>query len=118
MHYVELLGERHPLCLSFAAAAALDEHFGGLEKMTDALLSESVRERAEAMDAVLGEMMQAGRIYAAAAGQPLPKPLPCRPTELLSAQEGAALAAIFATVRENTMREVKTRGNAEATQGD
>lgn len=118
MHYVELLGERHPLCLSFAAAAELDERFGGLDNMADALMSGSIKDRAEAMDAALSEMMAAGRIYAAAEGQPLPKPIPCRPTELMSAQEGSALAAIFATVRENTIREVRTRGKARATQGD
>lgn len=119
MHYVEMLGERHPLCLSFTAAAALDERFGGLENMTDAMMSGSVSKRAEALDVVLTEMMRAGRVYAAAMGEQLPKPIPCKPSDLLSAQDGSALAAVFAAVRANTHREVKTaEGKAEATQGD
>lgn len=119
VHYVELLGEQHPLCFSFSAAAALDKHFGGLENMTDAMLSGDIKKRAEAMDVALTEMMRAGRIYAEAMGEPLPRPIPCKPTDLLSAREGSALAAIFATVRDNSRREVKTAGGKEeATQGD
>jgi len=81
--YIELLGERHPLCFSLAASEALDESFGGLDRMTQALSSGSLSQTAKAVDTVLQILMKAGRVYCGARGDELPPPLPCRPADLL-----------------------------------
>jgi hypothetical protein len=59
--YIELLGERHPLCFSLAASEALDESFGGLDRMTQALSSGSLSQTAKAVDMVLQILMNVGR---------------------------------------------------------
>lgn len=117
MHYIELLEKKHPLCFSMAAAEELDAHFGGLDKMGEALLSKDIKTVAKATDKVLTEMLKAGRIYAGAMGEELPPAIPCRPSDLLDPRDGRALTAIFATVKGDSERKVRTQGNAEATQG-
>ena len=76
--YIELLGERHPLCFSLAASEALDESFGGLDRMTQALSSGSLSQTAKAVDTVLQILMKAGRVYCGARGgrTAAPAPLP------------------------------------------
>lgn len=118
VHYIEFLGKKHPLCFSMAAAEELDEHFGGLDKMADELISDDIKRVAKATDKVLTEMMKAGRIYAKAMGMDLPDQISCRPSDLLDPREGKAVVAVFAALRGDTARKVKTEGNAEATQGN
>ena len=118
VHKIELLGKEHPLCFSMAAAEELDEHFGGLDKMADALTSKDIKVVARATDKVLTEMLKAGRIYAAAMGEELPLPLPCRPSDILDPREGRAISAIFVAMKGDTARKVRAQGNAEATQGN
>lgn len=117
VHYIELLGKKHPLCFSMAAAEELDEHFGGLDKMADALTSKDIKVVAKATDKVLMEMLKAGRIYAGAMGEELPPAIPCKPSDILDPREGRAISAIFAALKGDSARKVRTQGNAEATQG-
>jgi len=72
--YIELLGERHPLCFSLAASEALDESFGGLDRMTQALSSGSLSQTAKAVDTVLQILMKAGRGYFGGGAPPSPPP--------------------------------------------
>lgn len=117
VHYIELLGKEHPLCFSMAAAEELDEHFGGLDKMADELMSGDIKRVAKATDVVLAAMLKAGRIYAGAMGEELPSPLPCKPSDLLDPREGRAITTVFAAIKGDAARKVRTQGNAEATQG-
>lgn len=117
VHYIELLGKKHPLCFSLAAAEELDAHFGGLDKMADELVSKDIKCVAKATDKVLTVMLAAGRVYAGALGEELPPAIPCKPSDLLDPREGRAISAIFAAVKGDSARKVQTQGNAEATQG-
>ena len=71
--YIELLGERHPLCFSLAASEALDESFGGLDRMTQALSSGSLSQTAKAPDPHEGG---AGLLWGAGGRTAAPAPLP------------------------------------------
>lgn len=116
--YVELLGEKHPLCFSLAASEELSEKFGGLEKMQNALESGDITRLAKAVDVVLSCLMKAGRIYVKAMGGELPNELPCRPADLIDVTDGEAVKAIFTAISADTSREVEAKGkNARATQG-
>lgn len=106
--YIELLDQRHPMCFSLAASEALDEAFGGLERMQEELQSGSVGRVAKAADTVLAILMQAGRIYASARGEELPEKLPCRPADLIDASSKEAVQAIFSAITGGTEREVET----------
>lgn len=115
LHYLELLGQKHPMCFSAAAAEALDEHFSGLDKLVSALTGRQVGIRTRALDKVLSELLRAGRTYACAMGEDVPPPLPCRPAELVGAADTEVILAVLETIREDSDRRVRTQGNAEAT---
>ena len=93
--YIELLGEKHPLCFSLAAASEVTEAFGGLENMSKSLSLDDIGKAAKAIDAVLTILMRAGRIYVKASGGELPPELPCRPSDLIDVTDGSAIRAIF-----------------------
>ena len=105
--YIELLGERHPLCFSLAASEALDEAFGGLDRMTQALSSGSLSQTAKAVDMVLQILMKAGRVYCGARGDELPPPLPCRPADLLDVRDGSTVGLILTAISGDSEREVE-----------
>lgn len=116
--YIELLGEKHPLCFSLAAASEVTEAFGGLENMSKSLSLDDIGKAAKAIDAVLTILMRAGRIYVKASGGELPPELPCRPSDLIDVTDGSAIRAIFETIRTDSDREVEAEvKNGEATQG-
>ena len=113
--YIELLGQQHPLCFSLAASEAMDEAFGGLDKMQEELQSGSICRVAKATDKVLTILLKAGRIYASARGEELPDKLPCRPADLIDASSKKAIYAIFSVISSDTEREVETASkNGEA----
>ena len=116
--YIELLGQKHPLCMSMSAAEELTEEFGGLDKMADMLDQDDVPKMARAVDRILTILMKAGRIYAGALGEELPPELPCRPADLIDVRDQAAVQAICSAMRADTERTVEVEGkNAEATSG-
>ena len=118
VNYIELLGQRHPLCLSLSAAEALSEAFGSLEKMGELLDSQDVSRMAKAVDTILTILLKAGRIYAGALGEELPPELPCRPADLIDVRDQAAVQAILSAMKADTERTVEVEGkNAEATSG-
>lgn len=115
--YINLLGQKHPLCFSLAASEKLDEQFGGLGKMQDELSSGQVSRVAKAADCILQVLLQAGRIYMSACGEPLPDPIPCRPADLIDVTDKEAMSAIWSAMKNDTAQEVQTEPkNAEATQ--
>lgn len=119
--YIELLGEKHPLCFSMSAAQRLTERFGSLDEMGAQLGSEDASIRRDAINDALEELMQAGRVYAKALGEPLPPQLPCKPADVLPPQTAPVLALILRTMRGDSQRDVEAEGsvkNVEATPGD
>ena len=118
VNYIELLGQRHPLCLSLSGAEALSEAFGSLEKMGELLDSQDVSRMAKAVDTILTILLKAGRIYADALGEKLPPELPCRPSDLIDVRDRGAVEAIFAAMRADAGRDVEAAPkNAAATRG-
>ena len=116
--YIELLGQKHPMCMSLAAAERIDEEFGSMDAMLDELHCGEVKRVARAADKVIQILMQAGRVYASAMGETPPPPIPCRPADLIAVSDRESLQAIFSTMNDDTKREVETEGkNAGATQG-
>lgn len=116
--YIELLGEKHPMCFSLAASEELSEKFGGLEKMQKALTGGDIAKVSMAVDAVLSCLLKAGRIYIKATGGELPAELPCRPADLIDVTDKAAVESIFSAIRSDTSREVETKTkNGKATPG-
>lgn len=117
--YIELLGERHPLCLSLSASEELSEAFDGMENMGKALESKDLAVVARAVNTVLTILMRAGRIYVKAVGGELPPELPCRPADVLDMRDGSAIKAIFSAIQSDSSREVEVQTkNGEATQGE
>lgn len=116
--YIELLGQKHPLCLSLAAVEALTEEFGDLSKMADELDERNLSKMASAVDRILTILLKSGRTYAGALGEELPPELPCRPADLIDVRDQAAVQAIFSAMRTDAERTVEVEGkNAEATSG-
>lgn len=114
--YVELLGEKHPLCFSLAASEELSEKFGSLEKMQKEMGSKDISKIAKAFDTILTVLLKAGRIYVSATGGGLPKELPCRPSDVIDVTDKDAVTAIFTAIYSDSARTVETKTkNAGAT---
>lgn len=114
--YIELLGEKHPMCFSLSASEELSSEFGGLEKMQNALESKDIAQVASAVDKVLVCLLKAGRIYVGATGGELPAELTCRPADLIDVTDGEAVKAIFTAISADTTRTVETKQkNGKAT---
>lgn len=107
LSYIELLGEKHPLCFSLAASEKLIREFGSLGKMAEKLESGDLAETARAVDNILSILMEAGRIYCNAIGENLPSELPCRPADVIDIRDGSAISAIFESIRSDTERTVE-----------
>lgn len=116
--YLELMGQKHPMCFSYSAAAELEEAFGSLEGMEAQVFDDKLTVCVPATNTLLEVLMKAGRIYARAMGEELPAPLPCRPVDLIPANDKKAISAVFATISGDAKREVEVKAkNAPATQG-
>ena len=116
--YIELLGQKHPLCFSLGAAEALNEAFGSIDNLDKEIGSKDVGRIAKATNTLLEILLKAGRIYAAAIGEELPAELPCRPADVIDVRDKSVLADAMAAIRGDTSREVETDSkNMEATQG-
>lgn len=115
--YIELLGQKHPMCFSLAASERVDEEFGGLDGFLAEVQSGDTRRIAKAADRMISILMAAGRTYVGALGEELPPPIPCRPADLIGVGDKESIRAIFSTVREDTGREVEIESkNTPATQ--
>lgn len=115
--YLELLGQKHPMCFSYAAAADLEEAFGSLSGMEEQVFSDKLSISVPATNILLETLLKAGRIYAKAMGEDLPNPLPCRPVDLIPANDKRAISAVFTTITGDAKREVEVQAkNAAATQ--
>lgn len=118
LSYIELLGEKHPMCFSLAASEALAEKFGGLENMDKALSGGDIRTTANAIDTILTVLLKAGRTYVSAIGGELPPEIQCRPADLIDVTDGAeAIKSMFSAIQNDNAREVEAKSkNGGATQ--
>lgn len=107
--YIELAGEKHPLCFSLSATEEICEQFGDLSGMAKALDSEELVPRIHAIDSVLTILMKAGRNYCDVMGQELPPPLPCRLADVLGVFDKDAIAAIRETIDSGKARTVEAQ---------
>lgn len=116
--YIELLGQKHPMCFSLTAATEMDKAFGGLESLSETLQAGGVGQMAMSVNTALEILLKAGRTYASLSGMELPDPLPCAPADLIDVTDGEAVKSIFSAISGDTEREVETvPKNGEAAQG-
>lgn len=117
--YINLAGQRHPLCFSLSATQAIGAKFGGLDGMSAAIQSPDLGTKLQAVDDVLEILMAAGRRYCAVSGEQLPPPLPCRPSDLIDATDPDAVDLIFSAISDGSERELEAvpAKNAAPTQG-
>lgn len=116
--YIELAKQKHPLCFSLAASEKLTKAFGGLDKMADGLIRNAdEKQSVDAVDTVLGILLDAGRIYIAACGEEPPPKITCRPSDLIDVRDTTIMQVIMEAMSEGTKREVEIETkNGEATQ--
>lgn len=115
--YVELLGQKHPMCFSYTAMAELEEHFGSLEAMEEQLGAEKLSIYVPAVNALLETLMRAGRIYASAIGEELPPPLTCKVVDVISLEDKREIITAYRTITGHSKREVEVAAKKqEATQ--
>lgn len=105
--YIELLGQKYPMCFSLTASEELDEYFGGLDKMNVALKNGTVGDIAKAANKILEVLMKAGRMYVTMSGGEVPPKLDCKPGDLIDVTDPKAIEAIFAVMKNDTEREVE-----------
>lgn len=105
--YIELANQRYPLCFSLAASEKLSAEFGGLANIQSVMQSGSESDAIRAIDRILTILMDAGLIYQEACGEPVPLKLPCRPADLLDAQDPTVVRTILDAIIGDTEREVE-----------
>lgn len=107
--YIELCGEKHPLCFSLSATEEICQQFGDLSNMGKALAETDVAKHLHAVDSVLSILMRAGRRYCEVIGEELPPPLPCRPADVIGLGDKSAIEAIYATINDDNARTVEAK---------
>lgn len=120
MTTINLAGREYPLCFSFTAMKRINERFGSIQKMGEALdnASNDISTFVDTLNDTLKILIDAGRVYAAHSGVEAPPPLDCEPADLLDNSSMGALTAVFATINGDSQRttEVAPGKNAGATQ--
>lgn len=120
LHYIELLGDKQPMCFSMTAAQNLTRHFGSIEEMGEQLMNEDVSIRRDAINDALAELIRAGRAYAKAKGDPLPPELPCAVADVVGPETVPLVTLILNVLKRDSAREVEieeTGKNGGATPG-
>lgn len=103
--FVTLGGEKRPVCFSLSAIEDIEERFGSLDAMREALTAGKVA----AINAVLEIMLRAGRAYCEAMGENVPPPLKCRPGDLIDVTDTDIVHDIFAAMTSDSTRAVEVR---------
>lgn len=105
LSYVQLGGEKHPVCFSLSAIEAIEDEFGSLDEMRDGLAKGSVK----AINSVLEIMLDAGRAYCNGMGMDCPPRLKCRPADLIDVSDTDVVKDIFAVMSGDSERSVEVR---------
>ena len=120
LQYIELLGEKQPMCFSMTAAQNLTRKFGSIEEMGEQLMNDDVSIRRDAINDALTELICAGRTYARAKGDPLPPELPCAVADVIDPETVPYVIKILSVLKRDSAREVEigeTGKNGGATSG-
>lgn len=118
VQYIELLGERHPLCFSMTAAKEITEDFGSFEEMANQIMSDNVSIRRDAATRAITVLLRAGRAYARARGDELPKEITCPVADIIGPETVPLVTLILTVIQGDSKREVATEDkgkNGEAT---
>lgn len=105
LSYVQLGGEKHPVCFSLSAIESIEDEFGSLDTMRDGLAKGSVK----AINTVLEIMLEAGRAYCLGMGMDCPPKLRCRPADLIDVTDTDVVKDIFAVISGDSERSVEVR---------
>lgn len=100
--YIELLGEKHPLCFSLSAVEKLTDEFGSLEDMQKKLSANSIKATVKVLDVLL----EAGRKYCEIAHIDCPAPLPCSAGDVIDLSDPSAVTAVFSAMSQEREVEV------------
>lgn len=107
LNYIQLgAGEKQPVCFSLSAIEDIEDEFGSLDKMRDAL----VKGKVKAINKVLEIMIKAGRSYCLGMGLDCPPPLICRPADLIDVRDASIVTEIFSVISDDTDRSVEVKG--------
>lgn len=105
LSYIQLGGEKHPVCFSLSAIEAIEDEFGSLDKMRDGLTKGSIK----AINTVLEIMLNAGRAYCIGMGIELPEKMKCRPSDLIDVTDTDIVKDIFSVINDDSERTVEVR---------
>lgn len=103
--YVELAGEKHPVCFSLSAIEELEDEFGSLSEMRERLKEGKVK----AINKVLAIILRAGRTYCTGIGEECPPPLKCRPGDLIGVNDTGIISDIFSAMTADMNRSVEVK---------
>lgn len=105
LSYIMLGGEKRPVCFSLSAIERIQDEFGGLDEMRDALVEGKV----SAINTVLDIMLSAGEAYCRGMDIPCPPTLKCRPGDLIDVSDKEIVSEIFAAMANDAQRGVETK---------
>ena len=117
--YIELLGEKHPLCFSLSAIEEICDEFGSVEEMQNILFNdEDTSGRLRAIGKLLNILIKAGRRYFNLIGEPLPKEIKGNVADLIDISDPDAVTKVFEAIASDSEREVEAQPtkNADPTQ--
>ncbi len=107
--YIELAGQKFPLCFSLSATEEMLEEFGSLEAMTETLDGDDTLAKLRAVDRVLDILLRAGRRYCETMGLEQPPALKGAPSDVIDIADPSAIAAIFSTISSDNKRTVEAK---------
>lgn len=105
LSYVQLGGEKHPVCFSLSAIEDIEDEFGSLDQMREDLTNGKIK----AINTVLEIMLNAGRAYCVGMGMECPPRLKCRPADLIDVTDSDVVKDIFAVIGGDSERSVEVR---------
>ena len=114
IYHIEMVGKKYPLVFSATASEKLKDYFGNMSE--DAVNSIGMKD----INALLGILMDAGRLYCKLTNVDCPDPLECQPTDVLDVAELTGVVKLIQDViTGGNEREVEVADskNMETTQG-
>lgn len=117
--YIELLGERHPLCFSLSAIEDICDTFGSVEDMQTLLFDDTnTSAKLKTVGKLLDILVKAGRRYFKLAGKELPPEIKGNLADLIDISDPGSITKVFEAINGDAEREIEARPskNAEAAQ--
>lgn len=112
--YLTLGDVKYPMCMSMTSIERIEEEFGSLEQMMEALTYSSaggLTNVIRAAETALGIFLDAGRVYSTSRGEAVP-PLPdCRITDMLGMDDLDFAGLVNSVISSSTKREVEAESS-------